>query len=343
MEKVALKILLSGNSFTSATTGYGAANKLLIQIFQSLHHQCSMHANFGSATGTIMRSEGVDIYPSGYDIYGNDIIDAHAIRSGADLVISNVDVFVLRDWGKRNFRWLPIVPIAEDPLTTFNRNALQGALDIVAISKFGQQVLADADFQSNQIYLPVETEFFCPMRKAGTRRAFGWPDDVYVIGHVGMNRGFRKGMDLLLQAFQLFVTEHPKSLLYIHTDPTSPDGLNLLDIMESLNLQRYVRFPTSYDAFIGVNKKWMLALYNSLDLYVQPSLNEGQAMPVWEANACGIPVVATPVEGLVEMIRPVDRRLLAKNVTPEALAKAMQSYFLSMWAQSQKLVAEDHI
>jgi glycosyltransferase involved in cell wall biosynthesis len=300
---VSLKILLIANS-PLVYSGYGQATYYLIKIFQKLHHEVAVFAYFGAEVKH--KWEGIDIYPRGFDPYGNDVAEAHAASFGADLVITNMDVWVLNSFGSKQFNWLPMVPVAEDPLTLGNSHALQGAVKIVAISKYGQRTLSDAGFPSTHIYLPIPTDFFHPVNKEKCKAAFHWGPDTYVIGHVGMNRGYRKGHDILLQAFRIFLSEHHNSLLYMHTDMRSHDGIGLQELANALGIAGKVVFPSRYDANFGWPITKMLGLYNAFDLYVQPSTNEGQAMPVWEASSVGCPVVATNATAITEAIEGAD-------------------------------------
>jgi len=52
----------------------------------------------------------------------------------------------------------------------------------------------------------------------------------------------------------------------------------------------------------GLPEKDLWGLYAVADVYLQPSKAEGLGMPVMEAMACGIPVVATDTGGLHELL-----------------------------------------
>jgi len=67
-----------------------------------------------------------------------------------------------------------------------------------------------------------------------------------------------------------------------------------LELVEDLGLQEDVLF-TGY-----VMPEEMPALYNAADLFVFPSLYEGFGLPVIEAMACGVPVVASNVSAIPE-------------------------------------------
>lgn len=253
-----------------------------------------------------MKWNDIDVYPRGHDPYGNDIVQAHAAISGSDLVVTNIDPFVLNNYGGRGFAWLPITPVAGDPLSPVLQNSIRGAVDIVSISEFGQQILKEAGVSSEMIRLPIPTGFFHPLDRVRTRDAFRWDRNAYIIGHVGMNRGWRKGHDVLLRAFQVFLTEVPNAYLWLHTDVEQHDGINLRKLIESMGLAGRVMYPNRYDAFMGKSSYWMNAFYNAIDLYVQPSLNEGQGMPIFEAMSTGQPIVATNATAITEIIQDAD-------------------------------------
>jgi glycosyltransferase involved in cell wall biosynthesis len=58
-------------------------------------------------------------------------------------------------------------------------------------------------------------------------------------------------------------------------------------------------------------------------LFANPSLEEGFGLAVVEAMAAGLPVVATPVGGLSEVIIDGENALLARPGHPEELASAI--------------------
>lgn len=299
-----LKIMIQSNA-SFVRSGYGQACNFLLEIFKKLGHEVAVFAYYG-IEGSVMVLDGVQLFPRGNEPYGNDIVDAHMSRFGGDLLITLIDVHVLARFGRRAFNWLPITPVDGDPLSEGIKQSLPGALHIVSMSKYGQEVLQQGGFPSTMIYLPVNTSFYVPTDRHKARAAFRWPEDAYIIGHVGMNRGFRKGLDLLISAFQYVVAEIPEARLYLHTDMNQSDGLNLDKLTEKLGLGQYVMTYPRYEVFMGQSIYWMNGMYNALDLYVQPSLNEGQCMPLWEAASCGLPIVATAATALTEILEDAD-------------------------------------
>jgi glycosyltransferase involved in cell wall biosynthesis len=64
------------------------------------------------------------------------------------------------------------------------------------------------------------------------------------------------------------------------------------------------------------------AFMQSLDVFVLPSLTEGTPNGIVEAMACGLPVIASAIGGVTDMITP-ETGLLVPPGEPEALARAM--------------------
>ena len=70
-----------------------------------------------------------------------------------------------------------------------------------------------------------------------------------------------------------------------------------------------------------VSDEDVVKVYNLAKVYIQPSLYEGFGMPVLEASACGIPVVAAKTQALVEIlgtgarfVNPNDPKDIAKGI-----------------------------
>jgi len=74
----------------------------------------------------------------------------------------------------------------------------------------------------------------------------------------------------------------------------------------------------------------------AMDVYVQPSLNEGMGRAVIQAQAMALPVVASRVCGLPDAVREEDSALLVAPGDPEALARPWPGWptgrrFVRVW------------
>lgn len=148
-----------------------------------------------------------------------------------------------------------------------------------------------------------------PRSQARTRLGVG-PDEVLLL-HVG--RGARgKGLDVLLEAFQVARVEHPKLRLFLTGEDTGMAEARML--AESLDLGDSV-------VFLGVVDD-VVPLYAAADLFLLPSIEDGWSMALLEAMAAGLPTVATRAGGIPELAAE-NTSLLVETERPEALARAI--------------------
>jgi glycosyltransferase involved in cell wall biosynthesis len=79
---------------------------------------------------------------------------------------------------------------------------------------------------------------------------------------------------------------------------------------------------------VGLVPREMLPLYfRCADLFVLPTTAiEGFGLVTAEALASGLPVMGTPIGATVEILQQVDKRLLFKNTSPEALAEGIENF-----------------
>lgn len=105
---------------------------------------------------------------------------------------------------------------------------------------------------------------------------------------------------------------------------------------------------TQQVTFHGVQKN-MLPYYQQNDLYVSSSLTEGMPLVVLEAISCRLPIVATPVGAIPELLQQSKAGILCDDCSPQALyqgLKRMLDHELSsreeMTATGRKYI-EDHL
>jgi glycosyltransferase involved in cell wall biosynthesis len=101
----------------------------------------------------------------------------------------------------------------------------------------------------------------------------------------------------------------------------------LLQLIQQLDLGGFVELP-------GVVTD-MLGFYDQLDLFVLPSLTEGMPISILEAMAMGLPIVATTVGGIPELVRDGVEGLLVPAGEPGALAKALRELITSAARRTQ--------
>ncbi|MHB8100643.1 MAG: glycosyltransferase [Methanosarcina sp.] len=148
--------------------------------------------------------------------------------------------------------------------------------------------------ENNVIVVPngVDTEKFKPAGKENARKLLNLPLDKNIILFVGALRSI-KGVDYLIEAAKNFVDSNTE-LYLVGRD----DGLK-----KSLKKMAQDFKITDFIKFIGpVNHEDIPLWVSASDILVLPSLSEGRPNVVLEALACEVPVVATDVGGIPELI-----------------------------------------
>jgi len=158
---------------------------------------------------------------------------------------------------------------------------------------------------------------FLEKKPTSFRSEFKIPDYAFLIGNVG-NLYPVKGQKHLIRAFsELF--KSCSADVYLVLVGRGGEYDNLVGLICDLGIPKErVLLPGFRNDIQNV--------MNALDLYVQPSLSEGHPIAVLEAMSLGVPVIATAVGGIPEVIGQ-DR--YGKLVTPavwEDLYRAMGNH-----------------
>ena len=122
-----------------------------------------------------------------------------------------------------------------------------------------------------------------------------------------------KGHKYLLEALSVIRIQYPHIYLLLIGDGVLRDELEALT--RQLNIENNVRF-LGYRADIP-------DLLSATDIYVHSSVNEGFGIAIIEAMAVGLPVVATNVGGIPEIIINDVNGMLVPPENPQALADAI--------------------
>ncbi len=108
---------------------------------------------------------------------------------------------------------------------------------------------------------------------------------------------WRKGLDILVQAWTAICTERPDDDVHLLLVGSGPDSAQLDELLSHPDL-RGVRRLDSY----VVDRSRFRPYLDAADVYVFPSRHEGFAVAPVEAMACGLPLVATDAPGVRELI-----------------------------------------
>lgn len=147
------------------------------------------------------------------------------------------------------------------------------------------------------VYNGVDHQRFRPIDRKESLARLNWPDGVTRILFVGL-LAENKGVMDLLQAFAEVVqrSSQPVELVFAGFGPAQP----------LLQRETQRRGLTAKVRFLGrVPNEQLPVVYNACDLFCLPSYNEGMPNVILEAQACGLPVVATNVGAVPELVPDV--------------------------------------
>lgn len=194
----------------------------------------------------------------------------------------------------------------------------QKATVIVTISRYSlEKIKQHYGVEETKIRIVpngVDTHRFKPSEKENTIRqelGLGNSPCVLFVGSLIP----RKGLNFLVEAARKIVKENSDTTFLIVGD--GPLKNELIRTLKKWNLSGNFRF------FGKVTEKELPGLYNSADVFVLPSIQEGQGIVLLEAQASGKPVVAFDIGGVNEFVRNGETGYLVKRGDCKELADAL--------------------
>jgi len=95
--------------------------------------------------------------------------------------------------------------------------------------------------------------------------------------------------------------------------------------------------------FLGlINQEEIPKYLHEADIFIRPSLSEGQGISFIEAMAAGLPVIATPVGGIVDFLKDGETGLFCEVRNPKSIADAVKR-LISNSALKEKITNNAHI
>ena len=164
----------------------------------------------------------------------------------------------------------------------------------------------------------VEHAFFAPGDRAGARRAVGLPVDRPVVLFVGRLQPL-KAPDLAIGALAGLTTHRDAVLVVIGGASGAGSDVDASRrLAAELGVADRVRFVAPLPHHI------LSSWYRAADVVVVPSRSESFGLVALEAAACGVPVVASAVGGLLNIVHDGVTGLLVDGRDPERYARAIE-------------------
>lgn len=157
-------------------------------------------------------------------------------------------------------------------------------------------------------------------QRQSTRAELGISPEAWVVVNHGRMEIHRKGLDILLEAWQQVCRDLPHQNLILLLIGTGSDADTLAQQIADLNLTNVV-WVNEYILDRAVMRRYLLAA----DLYTLSSRHEGFPVAPIEAMACGLPIVATDAPGVPDILAEGERSggLMVPRGNSGALAAAI--------------------
>ena len=201
----------------------------------------------------------------------------------------------------------------------------------------GQSALLD---QHRIVHIPnpIKTNLFTPRNKVEARQKCNLPTNKKLIlfGSVKITDK-RKGIDYFIESCKILAEKHPELVNNL--------GVAVYG-KESEQLKSLVPFQVYALDYIS-NEKELVNVYNAVDLYVTPSLEENLPNTIMEAMACGIPCVGFNVGGIPEMIDHLHNGYVADYKSAEDFANGIhwtlsESEYQSLSEEARRKVTSSY-
>ena len=164
----------------------------------------------------------------------------------------------------------------------------------------------------------VEHAFFAPGERTGARRALSLHTDTPILLFVGRIQPL-KGPDVAVRA--LAALGRPDAQLIIVGGASGDEGdfesARIRALVDELGLHEQVRFVEPQPHHI------LSTYYRAADVVLVPSRSESFGLVALEAAACGIPVVASAVGGLLSLVDDHRTGRLIEGRDPDDYARAI--------------------
>ena len=192
----------------------------------------------------------------------------------------------------------------------------EGKINFVGCSKWLTQRAQESTLTLNQqcinIPNPIDTTLYQPINKTKCRKSFNLPENHHLILFgAAKTTNIRKGIQYFINA-----------CLELRQTSTKPIGIVLYG-KDSELLKNEFTLPTFSLGYIQ-DENVLIKLYNAVDLFVLPSLEENLPNSIMEAMSCGTPCVGFNIGGIPELIDHLHNGYIANYKSSTDLAEGMK-------------------
>ena len=194
------------------------------------------------------------------------------------------------------------------PLVNFS---IEKSDAVTAVSRFlKEKTITQYEIKKDIEVIPnfIDTELFKPNTNCKYREHIA-PGGEKILIHTSNFRPVKRVPDVI-KVFDKVNKEIPSKLLLIGD---GPDRFECEQLTRQLNISEKVKFLGKQEAIVDI--------LNSSDLFLLPSQSESFGLAALEAMACGLPVVASSVGGIPELIKHNECGFISEIGDTDRMAK----------------------
>lgn len=295
-----------------------------IAVLTHMNFEGSGYFNLMSPILNELAKMGHEIKVAGLDYHGTEhyfpfsIIPANTLQECAAIINNlyyswNMDVILVAmdipiqlmmfsQLAPFKKKYIAITPLENGPLTMSWAAPMFPMDSVFFISELGkQEALKSGLSKAEHLEIGVDTSTWRPAtaeEKSTLRKGLGIDEDEFVILTVADNQERKNLWAGMSAVSKLTHKRKDKKFRYILvTRENSEVGWRLRDLALTLDINQELNI---FNRGIPIKDLW--GLYAVSDVYIQPSKAEGFGMPVLEAMASGVPVIATDTGALHELL-----------------------------------------
>ena len=236
--------------------------------------------------------------------YRPDVLDASVARRLGIPTVTTVHGFTGGGWKNRVYEWVQCRAFRQFDAVVAVSRPLLGRLERTGVPRSRIHLVPNA-----------WREITPRLDRAASRQLLDISPDAFVVGWVGRLSG-EKGPDVLLEALP-----HVRDLApVVSMVGTGPERSSLQARASHLGLDRGIRW---HGAVSDAGR-----VFAAFDVFVLSSRTEGTPMVLFEAMAAGVPIVATRVGGVPDVVSPAEAVLVPSD-DPVAVAAAIRAVYHS--------------
>lgn len=192
----------------------------------------------------------------------------------------------------------------------YTRTVYEKASSVVAISSPIRDYLSTYSHSLRPEIIPSAwTEWHTDPDRVKSLRDFY--EGCFIIGHVGALMDRHKGQRHLLQAARKLREKYPQMrFLFVGS---GPDETMLRQMAEDLDNVEFLGFRNDVDRYLSI-----------MDLFVFPSNYEGMGSTLLDAMGFGVPVIASRVGGIMDIVEDGKTGCLIPPGDPDSIAETIE-------------------